>query len=169
MLGMSKIYSIVTNTGNYPISFEMNTPDNSEIPNVPDGYKRRYYILNLHMDIRTGEYSLTKIPVILSEDEKTFTWSSNKFSTFIFAYEDIKEEEEEGEEKEPLNPEPPDIPETDIEENEEPTQDSEVPTVPNTGFINKSSMSGSIFGIIFVPIIILSVVIKKSITHKLHF
>lgn len=84
--GMSKIYSIVTGTGNYPITFTMKIPD---MPAVADGYKRTYFVLNLHMNPMTGEYEILRLPVTVSEDGEMYSFATNRFSTFALVYEDV--------------------------------------------------------------------------------
>lgn len=83
---MSRIYSLVTSTGDYPITFTMDIPD---VPELPSGYQREYFVLNFHMDLRTGEYDIIRLPVILSEDDTSYSFSTNRFSTFALAYRDI--------------------------------------------------------------------------------
>lgn len=87
--GTSKPYTIPTDTGeDHPITFNMPFP---EIDGVKDGYIRQYYMLNFHQtDISTGEYEIEKLPIEFSEDGKSYSFSTHKFSTFALAYEDIE-------------------------------------------------------------------------------
>lgn len=97
---MSRLFYPVGDTGEeYPVTFKMRFP---EIDGVKNGYTREYYVLDFHLiDQRTGEYEIEKLPVEISEDGKTFTFSTRKFSTFALAYEDTAipapANEEEGE------------------------------------------------------------------------
>lgn len=111
--GTSKPYAIIRDTEIYPLTFTMKLPEN--LPAVPEGYTRNYKVLDLHCQsggtaAEAETCEAIELPVALSEDGTEYTFTTTKFSKFIFTYNDVE------------NPTP-----------EDPTAD-----VPDTGFETKT-------------------------------
>lgn len=65
---------------------EFTLPLPKDIPAIKDGYKREYFILRLH----DGKVDKLDVKV----DDETFTFKSNKFSTYVLGYTDKAEKNE---------------------------------------------------------------------------
>ena len=84
--------------------YELDTPItltyklSEKLQSVPEGYTRKFYIIRLHWDNKTGKMVVEKLPATQKGD--TISAENDKFSYFLVAYEDTVAEEERGDEKE---------------------------------------------------------------------
>lgn len=126
--GTSKPYTIIADTGDYPLTFTMRMPEG--LPTVEEGHTRTYAVLDLHCTSGgTAEESETcevfELPVTLSSDGTEYTFTTTKFSAFVLTYND---------EVTPPEPTPEPIPEPTPEQPAiEPSSDEPDISVPNTG------------------------------------
>ena len=89
------------------IKFTIEVPE--DLPEVEEGFARKYFI------IRNHEGKIEYLDVVLSEDGKSLSFETDKFSTYVLAYKDeaITSEGEEGEsEEQPKEEAKPDVPNT---------------------------------------------------------
>lgn len=84
--GFSKPWYLVGDTGeNHPLTFYME----NNLEEAPLGYVREYYMLNFHPEnLRTGEYTIEKLPITIAEEQDLYLFNAHRFSTFALAYVD---------------------------------------------------------------------------------
>lgn len=73
---------------NEPLEISLNIPD--DLPELAEGYVRKFYVVRKHQDATTGEYQIDILPATIDGDQVKF--KSDKFSTFVLAYADVEEE-----------------------------------------------------------------------------
>lgn len=90
--GTGKPYSIIRDTQDYPLTFTMKLSD--DIPAAEAGYVRKYSVLDLHCQAGgthfMEECEAIELPVDISEDGTEYTFTTTKFSRFVFTYNDTK-------------------------------------------------------------------------------